>query len=47
MLHSLDALPPLESLTTFLAAAEGGSFTAAAERQGLTHGSVLKALAAT
>lgn len=39
MTHSLD-IPPLDSVNALLAAGELGSFTAAAEALGITHGSV-------
>jgi LysR family transcriptional regulator, glycine cleavage system transcriptional activator len=39
-MHSYAGLPPLECLTALLVAARTGSFTAAAEELGLTHGSV-------
>lgn len=40
MLHTSSGLPPLDGLTALLAAADTGSFSAAAVRLGLTHGSV-------
>lgn len=40
MTHISSDLPPLDGLSALLAAADGGSFTAAAEMLGLTHGSV-------
>lgn len=39
-MHNSDPLPPLDGLNALLAAAEAGSFTAAAEMLGITHGSV-------
>lgn len=39
-MHDYSALPPFEGVVAMLAAAEGGSFTAAADALGLTHGSV-------
>ena len=45
MSHSLD-LPPLEALLAVLAAEQGGSFSAAAERLGLTHGAVSRRVSA-
>lgn len=47
-MHSSErqALPPLDGLSALLAAADGGSFTAAAEALGLTHGSVSRRIAA-
>jgi DNA-binding transcriptional LysR family regulator len=40
-MHTLDrTLPPLDGLSALLAAADAGSFSAAAEALGLTHGSV-------
>ncbi|MGO4260971.1 LysR substrate-binding domain-containing protein [Lysobacter sp. TAB13] len=39
-MHSSKPLPPLEGLNAVIAAAATGSFTAAAERLGLTHGAV-------
>ena len=44
--HSPQSLPPLDGLTTLLAAADEGSFSAAAARLGLTHGSVSRRIAA-
>jgi LysR family transcriptional regulator, glycine cleavage system transcriptional activator len=44
MTHSLNA-PPLEGLTALIAAADAGSFTAAAEVLGITHGSVSRRIA--
>lgn len=44
-MHSSDPLPPLEGLNALLAAAEAGSFTAAAELLGITHGSVSRRIA--
>ncbi len=38
-------LPPLDGLSALLAAADSGSFTAAAETLGLTHGSVSRRIA--
>ena len=46
MAHSLFDLPPLEGLIAMLAAAEEGSFSAAAAKLGLTHGSVSRRIAA-
>ncbi|HKY94430.1 MAG TPA: LysR substrate-binding domain-containing protein [Kiloniellales bacterium] len=40
------SLPPLEALEAVLAAERGGSFTAAAERLGITHGAVSRRIAA-
>lgn len=40
MTHSLNPLPPLDGLAAVLAAARAGSFSAAAEELGLTHGAV-------
>src|SRR3546814_14697500 len=45
MAHSLFDLPPLEGLTAMLAEAEAGSFSAAAAKLGLTHGSVSRRIA--
>lgn len=45
-MHSLENLPPLEGLNALLAAAEAGSFTAAAEALRITHGSVSRRVAA-
>ena len=45
-MHSLTNLPPLDGVSAMLAAAEAGSFSAAAERLGLTHGSVSRRIAA-
>lgn len=45
-MHSFDALPPLDGLNAMLAAAEAGSFTAAADMLGITHGSVSRRIAA-
>jgi DNA-binding transcriptional LysR family regulator len=39
-MHISSDLPPLEGLSALLAAADGGSFTAAAHTLGLTHGSI-------
>lgn len=44
--HSLDPLPPLDGLQAMIAAAEAGSFTAAAERLNITHGSISRRIAA-
>lgn len=44
-MHSLSSLPPLDGISALLAAADGGSFTAAAESLGLTHGSVSRRIA--
>jgi DNA-binding transcriptional LysR family regulator len=46
MTHSSKSLPALEGLNALLAAAEGGSFSAAAEMLGVTHGSVSRRVAA-
>lgn len=40
MVHSSTTLPPLDTLETFARAARLGSFSAAAEESGLTHGAV-------
>ncbi len=40
MVHSSQALPPLDTLETFARAARLGSFSAAAEEGGVTHGAV-------
>jgi DNA-binding transcriptional LysR family regulator len=40
MVHSSPALPPLDTLETFARAARLGSFSAAAEESGITHGAV-------
>src|SRR6476659_1660316 len=40
MVHSSPTLPPLDTLETFTRAARAGSFSAAAEELGLTHGAV-------
>ncbi|WP_129794061.1 LysR substrate-binding domain-containing protein [Sphingosinicella sp. CPCC 101087] len=45
-MHSSNSLPPLEGLNALLAAADAGSFTAAAEALGITHGSVSRRVAA-
>jgi DNA-binding transcriptional LysR family regulator len=45
-MHSQDPLPPLDGLNALLAAAEEGSFTAAAEMLRITHGSVSRRVAA-
>lgn len=42
---SLPALPPLDSLKVAVVAAQAGSFTAAAESLGLTHGAVSRRIA--
>ncbi|MEH6415980.1 LysR substrate-binding domain-containing protein [Pseudomonas sp. CGJS7] len=39
-MHSSKSLPPLEGLNAVIAARDTGSFTAAAERLGLTHGAI-------
>ncbi|MFC3712774.1 LysR substrate-binding domain-containing protein [Sphingoaurantiacus capsulatus] len=44
-MHNLP-LPPLDGLSALLAAADGGSFSAAAEALGLTHGSVSRRIGA-
>lgn len=46
MTHSLGSLPPLEGLHAVLVAAQGGSFTVAAETLGITHGAVSRRVAA-
>jgi len=45
MAHSSYDLPPLDGLTALLAAAEEGSFSGAAAKLGLTHGSVSRRIA--
>lgn len=45
MTHSLDSHPPLDGLNAMLAAAAAGSFTAAADILGITHGSVSRRIA--
>ena len=45
-MHSFDTLPPLDGLNALIAAAETGSFTAAAEMLNITHGSVSRRVAA-
>lgn len=45
-MHSFGSLPPLEGLHAVLVAAQGGSFTVAAETLGLTHGAVSRRVAA-
>lgn len=45
MTHSSYDLPPLDGLTALLAAAEEGSFSGAAAKLGLTHGSVSRRIA--
>lgn len=45
IVHSSYDLPPLDGLTAMLAAAEEGSFSAAAAKLGLTHGSVSRRIA--
>ncbi len=45
-MHSFEALPPLDGLNALIAAAETGSFTAAAELLNITHGSVSRRIAA-
>lgn len=45
-MHSFETLPPLDGLNAMLAAAEEGSFTAAADMLGITHGSVSRRIAA-
>jgi DNA-binding transcriptional LysR family regulator len=45
-MHSLEPLPPLDGLNAMLAAAEAGSFTAAADMLRITHGSVSRRIAA-
>lgn len=44
-MHTDRALPPLESLSALVAAADAGSFSGAAEALGLTHGSVSRRIA--
>ncbi|MGL5839557.1 MAG: LysR substrate-binding domain-containing protein [Sphingorhabdus sp.] len=44
-MHSYERLPPFDGLVAMLAAAEQGSFSAAAESLGLTHGSVSRRIA--
>lgn len=44
-MHGISNLPPLDGISALLAAAEGGSFTAAAEALGLTHGSISRRIA--
>lgn len=46
MSHISSELPPLDGLSALLAAADSGSFTAAAEMLGLTHGSVSRRIGA-
>lgn len=46
MMHVSESLPPLDGLNVLLAAADAGSFTAAAEILGITHGSVSRRIAA-
>lgn len=45
-MHSLPALPPLDGLVAMIAAARSGSFSAAAEELGLTHGAVSRRIRA-
>lgn len=45
-MHSFESLPPLDGLNALIAAAETGSFTAAAEALNITHGSVSRRIAA-
>lgn len=45
-MHSFDSLPPLDGLNALIAAAETGSFTAAAETLTITHGSISRRIAA-
>jgi DNA-binding transcriptional LysR family regulator len=45
MTYSSPSLPPLEGLTAVLAAADAGSFTAAAEALGVTHAAVSRRVA--
>jgi DNA-binding transcriptional LysR family regulator len=45
-MHSLPALPPLDGLVAMIAAARGGSFSAAAEELGSTHGAVSRRIRA-
>lgn len=44
-MHNDASLPPLDGLTALLAAADAGSFSAAAEALGITHGSVSRRIA--
>lgn len=44
-MHSFEILPPLDGLNALIAAAETGSFTAAAEMLNITHGSVSRRIA--
>lgn len=44
-MHNPSGLPPLDGLTALLAAAEAGSFSGAAAKLGLTHGSVSRRIA--
>jgi DNA-binding transcriptional LysR family regulator len=46
MLHTSTGLPPLDGLTALLAAADEGSFSGAAAKLGLTHGSVSRRISA-
>ncbi|MGK6312224.1 LysR substrate-binding domain-containing protein [Neorhizobium sp. DT-125] len=45
MVHSSQTLPPLDTLETFARAARLGSFSAAAEESGVTHGAVSRQVA--
>ncbi|MGV1794506.1 LysR family transcriptional regulator [Rhizobium lusitanum] len=45
MVHSSQTLPPLDTLETFSVAARLGSFSAAAEEAGITHGAVSRQIA--
>lgn len=45
MAHSLETLPPLDSLRAFEAAARAGSFSAAAAALNLTHGAISRRIA--
>lgn len=45
MAHSLETLPPLDTLHAFQAAARAGSFSAAAEALNLTHGAISRRIA--
>jgi LysR family transcriptional regulator, glycine cleavage system transcriptional activator len=45
MVHSLETLPPLDTLRAFEAAARAGSFSAAASALNLTHGAISRRIA--
>ncbi len=45
MAHSLETLPPLDTLRAFEAAARAGSFSAAAQALNLTHGAISRRIA--